>query len=142
MTRLKLITMLSVAISLIACSGNSNSPADTQTNDRVEVIYFHGKQRCVTCMAIEQNVTEVMNEVFSPEIESGRVVFKIVDISTPDGEALADNYEVTWSSLFVNVWSDGKETRDNLTEYSFSNARSHPDEFKKTLSDKIRNALK
>ena len=34
--------------------------ASAQTNDCVEVIYFHGKQRCPTCMAIEKHAREVV----------------------------------------------------------------------------------
>jgi len=37
---------------------------------------------------------------------------------------IADKYEVTWSSLFVNGWKDGKENVNNMTEFSFSNARN------------------
>lgn len=56
-------------------------------------------------------------------MKNGTVVFKTVDISTPEGEKIADKYEVTWSSLFVNKWKDGKESRNNLTEFGFGNAR-------------------
>jgi len=80
------------------------------------VIYFHGKQRCLTCKAIEKNAKEVVNNQFANELENGTVVFNIVDISTPEGEQIADRYEVTWSSLFINKWKDGEETRNNMTE--------------------------
>ena len=93
-------------------------------------------------MAIEKNTREVLNSMFANELRSGKIVFKIVDISTPDGEKIADRYEVTWSSLFVNKWKGGKETRDNMTEFAFSNARKNPDAFKKTLAEKIRQSLK
>lgn len=93
-------------------------------------------------MAIEKNTREVINNLFANELKNGTVVFKIVDISTPEGEKIADKYEVTWSSLFVNKWKDSKETRSNLTEFAFGNARKNPDAFKKTLADKIRQSLK
>lgn len=109
--------------------------------DYVEVVYFHGKQRCATCMAIEQNARDVVESLFADEVKCGRVVFKTVDISTPDGEALADRYEVTWSALFVNAWKGGKETRHNLTDFGFANARKKTDVFKAGLSDKIREGL-
>lgn len=93
-------------------------------------------------MAIEKNTREVINSLFANELRSGKVVFKIVDISTPEGEKIADRYEVTWSSLFVNKWKNGKETRNNLTEFGFGNARKNPDAFKKGLADKIHQSLK
>lgn len=135
-----------VALLLVACgsraTSNANSEAVQNEKDRVEVLYFHGKQRCATCMAIEKNAKEVVNTLFANELKNGTVVFKTVDISTPEGEKIADKYEVTWSSLFVNKWKDGKESRNNLTEFGFGNARNNPDGFKKSLADKIRKSLK
>lgn len=130
-------------IGLVSCgSGDNTSAAKSPEKDRVEVIYFHGKQRCATCMAIEKNTKEVVNTLFADELKNGTVVFKTVDISTPEGEKIADKYEVTWSSLFVNKWKDGKESRNNLTEFGFGNTRKNPDGFKKSLADKIRQSLK
>ena len=128
---------------LMSCGGGDNTAtAKSPDKDRVEVIYVHGKQRCATCMAIEKNAKEVVNTLFTNELENGTVVFKTVDISTPEGEKIADRYEVTWSSLFVNKWKGGKETRNNMTEFGFGNARKNPDGFKKGLADKIRQLLK
>lgn len=93
-------------------------------------------------MAIEKCTREVVNSMFAGGLEKGTLVFKTVDISTPEGEKLADKYEVTWSSLFVNKWKDGKETRNDMTEFGLGNARNNPDVFKTGLADKIRESLK
>ena len=116
--------------------------AQVKVNDHVEVMYFHGKQRCVTCMAIEKNALEVVEKDFANEKKSGRVVFKVVDLSTAEGAKIAKSYRVTWSSLFVNGWKNGKETRNNMTQFGFKNARKHADEFKKGVKDKIKEQLK
>ena len=135
--------IFALIIGLVSCGSAENTAnAKSPEKDRVEVIYFHGKQRCATCMAIEKNTREVINNLFANELKNGTVVFKIADISTPEGEKIADKYEVTWSALFVNKWKDSKETRSNLTEFAFGNARKNPDAFKKTLADKIRQSLK
>lgn len=139
----KLLIIFTLMIGLVSCgSGENTATAKSPEKDRVEVVYFHGKQRCATCMAIEKNTKEVINTLFANELKNGAVVFRSVDISTPEGEKIADRYEVTWSSLFVNKWENGKETRNNLTEFGFGNARSNPDGFKKGLTDKIRQSLK
>lgn len=93
-------------------------------------------------MAIEKNAADAINANFAVQIKDGSLVFKTVDISSPEGEKIADKYEVTWSSLFVNKWENGKETRNNLTEFAFANARNNPDEFKKGLINKISQTLK
>lgn len=135
--------LFALMAALLSCgSSGDNATTKSPEKDRVEVLYFHGKQRCVTCTAIEENVKEVVNTLFANELKNGSVVFKTVDISTPEGEKIADNYEVTWSSLFVNRWKDGRETRNNLTEFGFANARKNLEGFKTGLADKIRQSLK
>lgn len=136
--------LLILTVGLASCGGSTENSAreNDQVKDHVEVIYFHGKQRCLTCKAIEKYTAEVIDNTFADEVSKGKVVFKMVDISTPEGEALADKYEVSWSSLFVNTWKGGEETRDNLTEFGFGNARKNPDKFRQGLIEKIRQSLK
>lgn len=139
----KLLAFLALVLGLTSCGNSENSAnAKSPEKDRVEVIYFHGKQRCATCMAIEENVKEVVNNSFANDVKSGKIVYRTVDISSPEGEKIADKYEVTWSSLFVNKWKDGKETRNNMTEFGFANARNNPEAFKAGLTEKIREFLK
>ena len=116
--------------------------AQTKVKDHVEVMYFHGRQRCVTCMAIEKNARDVVEKDFANEKKSGKVVFKVVDISTPEGAKIAKDYRVTWSSLFVNGWKNGKEKRNDMTQFAFKNARKNADEFKKGVNVKIKELMK
>jgi hypothetical protein len=103
----------------------------------VEILYFHGKQRCPTCIAIGDNSKDVVNKDFAKQVKTGQVRFKEIDISTPDGEKIADKYHVTWSSLFVNQWKGGKETRNDMTKFGFANARSNTPAFRTGLKNKI-----
>lgn len=116
--------------------------AQTKVKDHVEVMYFHGKQRCMTCMAIEKNAREVVEKDFANEKKSGKVVFKVVGISTDEGAKIAKDYRVTWSSLFVNGWKNGKEKRNDMTQFAFKNARKNANEFKKGVSGKIKELMK
>lgn len=43
-----------------ACAGQNVAAGDC-----VEVLYFHGKQRCATCIAIERNTREVLEKEFA-----------------------------------------------------------------------------
>ena len=70
-------------------------------SDGVEVLYFHGKQRCATCIAIEKGTQEVMEKDLADAVRKGEVKFRTIDISREENEAVAEKYEVTWSSLFV-----------------------------------------
>ena len=108
----------------------------------MEVLYFHGKQRCATCMAIEKNAKEAVEAQFADELKNGTVVFKAIDISKAENEKIAEKYEVSWSSLFVCKWKNGKETHENLTEYAFAKARTAPDTFKSGVIEKVKTLLK
>lgn len=141
----KVILLVAICLGMFACAYNNateNKSTETKSqNDRIEVLYFHGKQRCATCMAIEQNTKEVITEQFTDELKNGSIVFKSIDISKTENEKIAEKYEVTWSSLFICKWKNGKETYENLTEYAFASARTAPDTFKNIIIEKIKASL-
>lgn len=142
----KLLFILLAVIGLTSCGNNQTANAQTSTKatqkEYVEVLYFHGKQRCITCNAIEKLTKEVIDKDFAGQLKDGKIIFKVIDISTKEGEKIADKYEVTWSSLFINNWKDGKETKNNMTEFGFSYAKGSPDVFKAGVKKKIEELLK
>ena len=89
-----------------------------QTDSYVEVLYFHGKQRCITCKSIEKYTREVV-----------------------EGEELANAYQVSWSSLYINQWKDGKEQRNDMTRLGFQYAKNKTDHFKQEIRKKINQLL-
>lgn len=135
-----------LSLGLFACGGGNSKTQKSNdadnTKDRIEVLYFHGKQRCATSMAIEQRTKETLEEQFADELKAGSLLFRVIDISQPENESLADKYQVTWSSLFVCRWKAGRETPENLTEFAFGNARTAPDTFKAGLAARIRELQK
>lgn len=139
---------LCLGLLLVACGGNTrkeSSVADAQEEvsvcDGVEVLYFHGKQRCATCIAIEKSTQEVMEKDLADAVRKGEVKFRTIDISREENEAVAEKYEVTWSSLFVVKHKDGVEAVENLTEFAFGNARKAPEVFKAGVVKIVREML-
>ena len=88
---------LTLIIGLISCNGGeaTTTNAAEPVKDHVEVIYFHGKQRCATCMAIEKEAKAVVERQFANDVKNGKVVFRTIDISDPKNESLANKYEVS-----------------------------------------------
>ena len=138
----KELLMIALCMGMVAC-GNSNAKNESKEqvkNDVVEVLYFHNKQRCATCVAIEKNTTELFETTFADKLRSGKLVFKSVDIT--EEETLADKYEVSWSSLIiVDYDKNGKEESTNMTEFAFGNARTNPESFKKGIAEQINTML-
>lgn len=132
MKRAILATALGLA--LCACGGsgakNAATAEEQPQKDRVEVLCFHGRQRCATCRAIEQHAREAIETRFADELAQGTVVFRTIDTSEAGNEQIAEEYEVGWSALFISRWKEGEETRENMTEYAFANARTAPGKFR------------
>ena len=150
-----MVCLLSVCLALASCGMQGRNEKEIQTSDKavvrnsevtakdhVEVLYFHGKQRCATCMAIESNTKAAMEESFAEQMKKGEVVFKVIDISKKENEKIAEKYEVTWSSLFVVKYKNGQETSENMTEFAFGNARKSPDVFKAGVVKSVNEMLK
>ena len=141
----RLVIMMLVAL---MCMGGAAFAQKRGTAKRaaaktvVEVLYFHSKQRCPTCIAIGNNAQDVVNKDFAKQVKGGVVKFKEIDISTPQGEKIGDKYQVTWSSLFVNQWKNDKEKRNDMTSFGFENARNNTPAFREGLKNKINQLLK
>ncbi|MBQ6049805.1 MAG: thioredoxin [Bacteroidaceae bacterium] len=124
-----------------ACTGISTPETEKETVAKqeaaVEIIYFHGKQRCKTCIAIEKETKALVEGELAELVKKGKVKFRIVDFSTDEGKKIASKYRVTFSSLFV-VTPSGAE---DLTRFAFANARSNPKEFRKELKNKVVKAI-
>ena len=91
---------------------------------------------------IERLTKEVIEQDFAQQLKDGKIIFKVIDISTKEGEKIANTYEVTWSSLYINKWQNGKESRNNMTDFGFSHAKGSPDVFKAGVKKKIEELLK
>ena len=130
--------MKRVLLSMVACM-----MAIVMQAQRVEVRYFHGKQRCITCRSIEKCAKEVLDESFASQQKSKKISMKVIDFSTEQGKPVAADHKVSFSSLFiVKIDKNGKETRIDLTRQGFQYAKRNPGEFKKILKEEITKALK
>lgn len=142
----KLLFIFLAVIGLTSCGNSQTANAQTSIKaaqkEYVEVLYFHGKQRCITCNAIEKLTKEVIDKDFAQQLKDGKIIFKIIDISTKEGEKIADKYEVSWSSLYINKWMNGKELKNNMTDFAFSYAKNSPDVYKAGIKKKIDELLK
>ena len=135
------LILLALMIGLTACAADAQKK-ENMPKDGVEVLYFHGKQRCATCQAIEKETKALIDSQFIDAVKSGKVRFRVVDITKTENEALADKYEITWSSLVIVKYDNGKDTSENLTKFAFANANINPSLFKKELAAKIHQMLK
>ena len=144
---MKRIICIIMGLAVIASCGNGNNKKAAAAADenlretRVEVLVFYGAQRCATCRAIEAQSKDVVESAFAEDLASGLLVYRTVDMTTPEGEALADHYEVASSSILLVQHLGDKEKVNNLTRFAFSTARNKPEEFKDGLRKEVRDML-
>ena len=100
------------------------------------------------CTSMGNNGVSLVNQSKSIPVKSfadlakkGKIRFKEIDISTPEGEELANTYQVSWSSLYINQWKDGKEQRNDMTRLGFQYAKNKTDHFKQEIRKKINQLL-
>ena len=135
---------LSLALSLMCLTscGNHSRKANGDAlvrakHDHLEVLFFQSPQRCIICDNIKTRTQELLDSLYANEMTNGEIVFTIIDISKRENESVADSYEAAWTSLFINNWSNGVETRRNITEYAISYSMRPANEFKEGLKNKI-----
>lgn len=110
-----------------------------QSADKIEVFLFHPTRRCVTCIAIGKMAGETVNEYFRPELRDGKVEFREINIDLPENSELAEKFQASGSSLFINAISNGK---DNIVEdINVWRLTQNEIQFKGYLKGKIDNLL-
>lgn len=132
------ILVLFLAILFTACG---NTTTEKQTDNQIQekqtfttadasvvsVYYFHGKQRCKTCIAVGDLTKKTIDEAYAG---NNNVKFIEVDTSDKQFEDLVNKYEVSWNALII---AKGDNSID-ITEQAFANAINNPD----VLSDLIK----
>ena len=137
-----LILVMLMAFPFVLCQAQAKKTVSKSTNHVVEVLYFHGPQRCKTCVALEKATKEVLNSKFASQMKTGKVKYREIDLSTKDGEKLGDKYEVAWSSLIIVCKQGKKEKVADLTDDGFKYAVKNKAKIQSIIQNKINEFLK
>lgn len=125
-----LFILFLASLALTAC-GNRNTRkteggAATETfvqvadPSTVYVYYFHGKQRCKTCVAVGS-----VSEKSVGDIYAGNPGVRFIEVQTDDeaNAPLVEQYEVTWNALIVARGGDNVD----ITKQAFAMAVDNPE---------------
>lgn len=122
-----LLIMLSLLLVTACNSGQKKAPetgneteitvADANT---VYVYYFHGKQRCVTCNAVEKVATETIEANYA---SNSKLKFMVLPTYEKTNETLVEKYEISWNGLIIAKGGNSV----NITEQAFANAVNNPE---------------
>lgn len=101
-----------------APAGTSPAVAATNTADdtpapahQVLAYYLHNSTRCPSCIKIEKFTTAVINAGFADELESGKLVFQVLNTDEKGNEHFTKDYELVTKSVILADMHNGEQTR-------------------------------
>ena len=143
MKAIKFFTVLALSLILTSCNGQDKSKTISldESVSKIEVLDFHTTHRCMTCNAIEANTKYTLETYFAKELNDNRITFQVINVDEEENEKIAEKFEASGTSLFLNVIKNGKETQINLTDFAFMNGNDQ-EAFSKELKTKIDKELK
>ncbi|MDA3861135.1 MAG: nitrophenyl compound nitroreductase subunit ArsF family protein [Melioribacteraceae bacterium] len=128
---------------LIMMSFPSNGVAQEEqaSTNMIEVIDFQSTNRCFTCNSIETNTKYTLETYFADELKNGKITFQVINVDEEKNLKMAEIFEASGTSLFLNVIVNGEDTHINLTNFAFMKGRKQK-EFSEELKVKIETELK
>ena len=107
------------------------SPTDATV---VNVFYFHGKQRCTTCIAVGNVAKATVGKAFA---DNSKVVFTEVNTSEAAAKALVEKYGVTWNALIIAKGDDAVD----ITQQAFATAIANPQSLEQLIKAEVNKRL-
>lgn len=139
-----LLSIALIAIFVMSCTNKKQTDNSERASTALEinavdtsvtnVYYFHGKQRCKTCIAVGNLAKETIEELYA---NNHNVKFIEVDTSDKQFSNLVDKYEVSWNALII---AKGDKHID-ITEQAFANAVNTPEVLVKLLTEEVNKNL-
>jgi hypothetical protein len=133
---MKNLSVLILIITVLVSCKETSKKETVEVKDlanKIEVIDFHSTHRCMTCNAIENNTKYTLETYFPEELAANKITFKVINVDEEANFKLAEKFEATGTSLYLNIIVDGKETKIDLTDFAFMNGTNT-----KVFSDELK----
>ncbi len=129
------LLIMFVVVSLFACNAQTteNQKTENVLSENVQVYYFHNTKRCATCKAIENETKVALEMFYEDKIKAGIIDFTSLNLEEDEGKTMAQTLHVSGQALLIVKG----ETKVNLTNEGFMNARTNPTKFHEILKTQI-----
>jgi len=88
---------------------NSLVTSANKPKNYVQVYYFHGDNRCQTCLTLEKFTTDAIEQYFEKEVELGSVRFQVINFEKKKNEKFIDKYKLFNQALIMARYVNDKE---------------------------------
>jgi hypothetical protein len=109
--------------------------------DRVDVVYFHRPQRCVTCLCFEERIRYVMSTYFQNDLDSGKMTFGVYNIGDSKNAAIVKKYGAISSQLFINTVKGGTDHITDIQDIWSWHCRTDKEGFDQKVKNVIEQSL-
>lgn len=134
------LLIMFVAASLFACNTQTTETQTTENqttenvlSEDVQVYYFHNTKRCATCNAVENETKVALEMFYEDKMKAGTIDFTSLNLQEDEGKTMAQTLHVSGQTLLIVKG----ETKLNLTNEGFMNARTNPTKFHEIIKTQI-----
>ena len=129
------LLIMFVAASLFACNTQTteNQTTENVLSEDVQVYYFHNTKRCATCNAVENETVVALEMFYEDKLKAGTIDFTSMNLEEDEGKTMAQTLHVSGQTLLIVKG----ETKLNLTNEGFMNARTNPTKFHEIIKTQI-----
>ncbi len=138
---MKKISVLIIAILLSTFAISQEEEVKTNKT-KLDVYYFHRAQRCQTCLSIEENTKNTLEQYYADELKDGTINFYSICYEEDEYTEIIEKYKADGPALYLTKVKKGKETNKNLTDFAFDNSLHNADKYKEGLRNKINELLR
>lgn len=79
------------------------------SNPYLNVYYFRSNFRCSNCYKIEEYTKEAMEKYFQDKLESGGIVYRVINIDEEENAYFVDDYQLYTKSVVLSKLRNGEE---------------------------------
>lgn len=89
----------------------ASPPSDkpSATANRVDIVYFHPKIRCGSCLSVELRTKDVVDSFFKEAVDSGKLTFQSYELQDTQNASMVKKYGAVGSQLFITTVKNGNE---------------------------------
>ena len=136
---------------ILTCFGCQEPQANTppassdlnglQAEPTVIVYYFHGTRRCFSCITVETNAAQVIEDNFQQQITDGSLKWMPLNMDDPGNKDITEKFGIKTNTLVVAKMADGNYIEYNNLKKVWQ-LIDDPEGFSEYVTDEINAFLK
>ena len=147
---LKLIQTIFIVLVLTCCGcqerqvNNASASPDlnvSQDGPKVIVYYFHSTRRCFSCITVETNAAQVIEDNFQRQITDGSLTWMPLNMDDTGNKEITEKFSIKTNTLVVAKMADGNYLENKKLKKVWQ-LIDNPEGFSEYVTDEINAFLK